>query len=291
MKATLNIVGGGRLGTTLGALAHASGRYRVGAVLCRERAHAEAAVALIGDGVPLCELAALPPAALTLIAVPDAAIAPVAAQLAAAGVLPAGAVAFHASGAGEASLLAPLAAQGVHCASLHPAFSFADPARARERFAGTLCAFEGDAAAQAPLYAFARAVGGEPFALAPGGKAAYHAALSVASNYLVSLLDLATRVAAEGGVDAGAAARLVGSLMQQTLDNARALGPVAALTGPIARGDDGTVARHLAVLAGEDAVAYRTLGRLTLALASAPDAAQRDRLTALLADQAGTANT
>ncbi|TIC78749.1 Rossmann-like and DUF2520 domain-containing protein [Crenobacter intestini] len=284
MKATLNIVGGGRLGATLGALAQASGRYRVGAVLCRERAHAEAAVSLVGDGVPLCDLAALPPAGLTLIAVPDAAIAPVAAKLAAAGVLAPGSVAFHASGAGEASLLAPLAAQGVCCASLHPAFSFADPARARLSFAGTLCAFEGDTAAQAPLYDFAHAIGGAPFALAPGGKAAYHAALSVASNYLVTLAALAARIAAAGGVDTDTAARLIGTLMQQTLSNVRAIGPAAALTGPIARGDDGTVARHLAVLAGDDAAAYRALGRLTLALASAPDAAQRERLAALLAD-------
>lgn len=265
---TLNIIGAGRLGKTLARLAQDSGRYRIGAVLCRSLPAAQQACAFIGGGEPCDSLQALPAANLTLLAVPDGAIASVAAELAASGRLAAGSVAFHASGVGEASLLAPLAAAGVHCASLHPAFSFAEPARAVQGFAGTRCALEGDAAAFPALQDFAGAIGAVPFALAPGGKAAYHAALSIASNYLVTLHDLAARVAAQAGMADEVAAAVLGGLMRQTLENTLALGPQAALTGPIARGDAGTVARHRAVLAAQDDVLYCALGRATARLAA-----------------------
>ncbi|AXK39693.1 Rossmann-like and DUF2520 domain-containing protein [Crenobacter cavernae] len=280
---TLNIVGAGRLGQSLARLAADSGRYRIAGVLCRGHAHADAAVAFIGAGTPCTDVNTLPCAELTLIAVPDARIADVATALAGRA-FPPGALAFHASGAGEVGLLAPLAARGVAVGCLHPAYSFAEPARAVAGFAGTPCAIDGDDAVVARLTTLAEAVGGQPFRLAPGGKAAYHAALSVASNYLVTLADLAGRLARDAGVPDAAVAGLIGPLMRQTLDNALTLGPAAALTGPIVRGDAGTVARHLAVLsAGDDAAAYRVLGRLTLALASGrPDAAAHAALRVLL---------
>lgn len=265
---TLNIIGAGRLGKTLGYLARVSGSYRIGAVMCRSLAGARQACDFIGAGLPVMGLAALPPADLTLLAVPDGEIASVAAQLAAAGVLSPGVVAFHASGVGEAALLSPLAAQGVHCASLHPAFSFADPERAVTTFAGTRCALEGDGAALPLLQVLTGAMGGQPFLLAPGGKSAYHAALSIASNYLVTLHDLAARVAAQAGIEPALANALLGELMQKTLANSLALGPQAALTGPIARGDAGTLQRHRAVLAGADDVLYCALGEATIRLAA-----------------------
>ncbi|MEQ6289125.1 Rossmann-like and DUF2520 domain-containing protein [Vogesella sp. GCM10023246] len=265
---TLNIIGAGRLGKTLAKLAQRSGQYRIGAVVCRSLPAAQQACAFIGAGQPCASVQALPAANLTLLAVPDGAIASVAAELAASGTLAAGSVAFHASGVGEAALLAPLAAAGVHCASLHPAFSFAEPARAAQGFAGTRCALEGDAAAFPVLRDFAHAIGGVPFDLAPGGKAAYHAALSIASNYLVTLHDLAARVAAQAGMADEVAAAVLGGLMRQTLENTLALGPQAALTGPIARGDAGTVARHRAVLLTADDALYCALGRATATLAA-----------------------
>lgn len=280
---SLNIVGGGRLGKSVARLAHDSGRYRIGALLCRSRASALAARDFIGVGVALTTLADLPAADITLLAVPDGEIAGVAAALATAGVIAAGSVVCHASGAGEAALLAPLAVQGVHCASLHPAFSFADPARAVAGFSGTRCALEGDAAALPLLQSLAADIGGVPFVLAPGGKAAYHAALSVASNYLVTLHDLAARIAASAGIDAATTQALLGDLMRQTLDNTLALGPAAALTGPIARGDAGTVAKHRAVLSTQDDALYCALGVATLRLAAGRlDAAQQQVMEKVL---------
>lgn len=250
---TLNIIGAGRLGKTLAQLAHRSGQYRIGAVVCRSLPAAQQACAFIGGGAPRDSLQALPAANLTLLAVPDGAIA---------------SVAFHASGVGEAALLAPLAAAGVHCASLHPAFSFAEPARAVQGFAGTRCALEGDVTAFPVLRDFAAAIGAVPFDLAPGGKAAYHAALSIASNYLVTLHDLAARVAAQAGMSDEVAAAVLGGLMRQTLENTLALGPQAALTGPIARGDAGTVAKHRGVLPAADDALYCALGQATAGLAA-----------------------
>jgi predicted short-subunit dehydrogenase-like oxidoreductase (DUF2520 family) len=280
----LSIIGAGRLGTSLGRLSFLSGLVQIGSVCNRNMQHARDAVAFIGAGsahVP----GDLPPlSGLILLAVPDDAIAVSAAQLV--GFVEPGAVVCHASGVHDHSVLAPLARAGVATGSLHPAFSFADPARAVASFAGTLCALEGEAAALPVLSTFAAAIGGRPFALAPGGKAAYHAALSIASNYLVTLTAEALAAAARAGIDATLARELLGSLMRQTLDNALALGPAAALTGPIARGDAATVARHLAVL--DDAAAqacYRALGRATLDLARPKlSAGTIAALTALLAD-------
>lgn len=264
---SLSIIGAGRLGRTLGRLAHDAG-YTVVDVLCRDPEHARGAAAFIGGGHAVSELTQLAPAELYLLAVPDAAIADTAHELAEAGVVPVGALVFHASGAGETSLLVPLADGGVRIGSLHPAFSFAEPARAVTSFGGTLCALEGEESVCVELARLAEALGGRPFRLAPGGKAAYHAALSMASNYLVTLNELALNVAAQAGIEPAVASQLVGGLMRQTLDNVLALGPAAALTGPIVRGDAGTVARHLTVI--DDALcadAYRAMGKATLRLA------------------------
>lgn len=264
---SLNIIGAGRVGRTLGRLAVVSGACRVVDCLARSHESAREAVSFIGQGRAVDALKDLAAADLLLLSVPDDAIAGVAQALLASGAVRPGSVVFHASGAAEAEVLAPLRAAGASVASLHPAFSFADPARAVEQFAGTLCALEGDVAACVALQDFAAAIGARPFALAPGGKAAYHAALSVASNYLVTLTELARQLALQGGVGEQLLPALLGPLMQGSLANALSMGPQAALTGPIVRGDVATVARHLAVLPADMQAVYRALGERTVALA------------------------
>lgn len=264
----MSVLGAGRLGRVLARLAHASGRCRIVDVAGRDAGRAEAARDFIGGGRVVTDWRVLAPAQIYLLSVPDGAIADCARALAEWRVVPAGSVVFHVSGACESSLLAPLAEQGVGIASLHPAFSFADPQRAVETFAGTLCALEGDGEACECLEGLVALLGGRPFRLAPGGKAAYHAGLSVASNYLVALTAMAEGLERQAGVPSALLGDLLGGLMRQTLDNALALGPYQALTGPILRGDVETVMGHLAVLPDAGAAAaYRAMGLQTLALA------------------------
>ncbi|WP_288842540.1 Rossmann-like and DUF2520 domain-containing protein [uncultured Deefgea sp.] len=262
----LNLIGPGRLGQSMARLAQLSGQYQIAGVLARTPA-AQGAMDFIGAGQAVTTLSALPAADLWLLAVPDSAIAAVASELAQAGVIAAGNVVFHASGALDAQQLASLRAQGAALASVHPAFSFADPARAVATFAGTLCAIEGDAVACARLQAWVSDLGGVPFALQAGGKTAYHAALTMAANYLVTLAEVSLQTANQAGIAPEMAQRLVLGLMQQTLNNIVAIGPAAALTGPIVRGDSATVAQHLAVLPRQYRSLYQVLGQHTLCLA------------------------
>ncbi|WP_255988248.1 Rossmann-like and DUF2520 domain-containing protein [Chitinolyticbacter albus] len=282
---SLNVIGAGKLGRTLARAWHQAGTLAIGGVLCREPAHAAEAVAFIGAGTAAATLMSLPAARWWLIATPDDAIAGTAAQLAESGLIRQGDVVFHASGVLDAAALRAVAVAGASTGSLHPALSFAEPARALQQLPGTPCAIEGAAAAE--LEALARALGGQPFRLAPGGKACYHAATVFASNYLVTLTALAAEAAMAAGLTGPQALALLAPLMRQTLDNALALGPERALTGPIARGDVATVASHLAALPPTLQPAYRALGHATVALAAdrlPTDAAAR--LDALLAGTA-----
>ena len=86
-------------------------------------------------------------------------------------------------------------------------------------------------------------------------RAAYHAAACIASNHLVALLGQVERVAATAGVPLEAYLDLV----RQTVDNVAVLGPAAALTGPVRRGDEETVARHLAALDPSERPAYEAM--------------------------------
>lgn len=266
---SLSIIGAGRLGKSLGRLAVASGAYRLDSVYCQTLAHAEQAVEFIGAGQPRVLAPGMLLSEVNLLSVPDSVLSAVADLCSQLRPSQPDWLVFHASGVHDHQVLMSLAARGYQTGSLHPVFSFAEPARAIGTFAGALCALEGQAAAIPALQAFALAIGARPFLLAAGSKAAYHAALSIASNFLVTLTGLAGSVAAQAGVDLPLVPVLLGSLMHQTLDNALALGPERALTGPIMRGDAETVALHLQALPQKEQQAlYRALGRATVDLAA-----------------------
>lgn len=266
----LNLIGPGKVGLALALAWHRAGVVQLAGVLASQPDKARTAVAWLGAGYAVAEVAGLPAAELMLIATPDGRIADMAARLAAAKVAPAGTVVWHASGALDSTILAPLAAQGMRCASAHPVMTFADPLRAQDSLAGMPVALEGDAQACGTIHALFATVHARPFTLAAGSKAAYHAALAMASNYLVTLVELASQTLHQAGVATEACPTLLAPLMRQSLDNALSMGPQAALTGPIARGDARTVAAHLAALASTPAHArsYAELGRATLALAA-----------------------
>lgn len=280
MPETLNLIGPGRVGRTLGALFARAGLCAVQDVLGAETATAQAAVDFIGTGRALRALGDMRAADFWLLTPPDAAIAPVAATLAAAGRVRAGDIVFHCSGSQPAAILAPLAAAGAHVASVHPLKSFADPAIALQSFGGTHCAAEGDAAALQRLRPLFERLGARFSVIDPAGKTLYHAASVLVCNDLAALLEAGLRTYAAAGLPRATAQAMMEPLVRETLDNVLALGTVRALTGPVARGDAGVVARQLAALQTLDpriAEAYRALNAIALDLAraqgGAPDAA------------------
>lgn len=286
----LNLVGCGRLGRSLARLWHAAGSIEMGGLHSRSAASAASASAFIGAGHWCATPAALPPAEITLVAVPDSAIAGVATALAQ---RPGGTqgVIFHCSGLHASAVLAPLRAAGAAVASAHPLHSFADPVASLASFAGSLCTLEGDSRACAVLAPLFGGIGAEVVAIDPTHKPLYHAAAAMASNHLVALLDSSLAMLAHAGIPAPLAAAMLAPLVRQTATNVFADGPTAALTGPIARGDDATVATHLDAL-GQTlpplAPLYRALARATLAIAARRsdfDAAAGIRLRALLDGQ------
>lgn len=267
---TLNLIGAGRAGQTLARLWSTQGLLQVQAAVCRRLEHAHAAVDFIGSGQPLAGLEQLPAADLWLIATPDDQIAGVAAQLAQNNAC--GGIAFHLSGSLTAAALTPLRACGMALASTHPIKSFANPALACEQFAGSACGVEGDTAALAQLEPLLQAIGATILRIDPAHKTLYHAGSTIACNYLVTLVEAGVQCLAAAGIPHPAATAALLPLLQGTLDNIGALGTTAALTGPIARGDSGTVTRHLTAIHADLphlAGLYAGMGRQTLQLAAA----------------------
>jgi predicted short-subunit dehydrogenase-like oxidoreductase (DUF2520 family) len=268
----LNIVGAGHVGRTLGRLFAARGAFAVQDVLTRSSASADAAVRFIGAGRALAPNDQLRPAEAWMLAVGDDHIAPVAATLAATGLLN-GAVVFHCSGAKGSSELAQAAAAGAHTASVHPIRSFADPDAVAAHFAGTFCGIEGEATALALLTPAFEAIGARLVPIDAAAKTVYHAASVFASNYLVTVLDAALRAYEAAGIPADVARELARPLATETLANVLRLGAGGALSGPIARGDMATVARQQAAVTAWDA----STGQLYADLADATRALARRR--------------
>jgi predicted short-subunit dehydrogenase-like oxidoreductase (DUF2520 family) len=284
MTATLNIIGPGRVGRTLGALLQRANLCAMQDVLSAEVATAETAVAFIGAGHAVRKLSDLRTADVWLLTPPDAAIATVATALAATGRVRQNDIVFHCSGSQPSSLLAPLAATGAHIASVHPLKSFADPAAAIKSFAGTYCAAEGDAAALAVLTLWFEQLGAKVTVIDPAGKTLYHAASVLVCNDLTALMEAGLRAYAGAGLDRATAQAMMEPLVRETLDNIFALGTTRALTGPVARGDADVLTRQLAALKQLDpriAEAYRALNQIAVELAKAQGGASAVALQAV----------
>ena len=139
-------------------------------------------------------------------------------------------------------------AAGTQVGSFHPLVAFADTDRAVEALHGATIAVEGDDQLVALLAEMAAAIGAHAVRLAPGTKSAYHAAAVLAAGGFVALLDAIAELGRVVGLDEAGSLAIYGPLVEQTLGNARALGIRSALTGPITRGDVGTLEAHLAAL-------------------------------------------
>ncbi|KQQ32751.1 oxidoreductase [Duganella sp. Leaf126] len=269
MTTTINLVGAGHVGRVLGRLLARHGGVTIGQVLTRSEASARQAVDFIGAGQPIVHYDQLQPADVHLLAVGDDQIEAACAALAAAVPL-AGSIVCHCSGALASRHLQAARAAGALVASVHPIRSFADPAAVADHFAGTFCGVEGDAGALAVLTPALTALGAQPVTIDPDAKTVYHAAAVFASNYLVTVLDAALRAYQAAGVPEHVARQIAQPLATESLANVFRLGPAAALSGPVARGDMATVARQRQAVSAWDAATgalYRDLVAPTAVLA------------------------
>ncbi len=252
------------------------GAGRVGLSLARALRRLGEPVRLLGrtahpasTETPAVEVAwddALASATLVVIAVADDAVTPVVQAVVASRALRPATVVLHTSGRHDRGVLEPLAMLGAVTGSWHPLQSIPEAADGAV-FAGVPAVLEGEGVAVAAGRTLAEQLGMSPIVELPAaGKVRYHAAAVFAANYLVALDAIAERLAREAG--AGEASRgLFLPIMRQVLDNLAARTPVEALTGPVRRGDVGTVSAHLAVLEGPDREAYLVLAHEALRLA------------------------
>lgn len=256
----------------------------MGAVTGRSISTARAAVRAIGSGQPLGRPThEVLNSRIVLITTPDSAIEGVAKNLAQlSGNEWSGKVVLHTSGSLDSSVLEPLADLGAATGSMHPMQTFSN----QNLPDLTKCIFgiEGSPAALRTARKMIHQMGGLAVRLSGANKAAYHAAGSFACVYVLVLMEAATRLLMTQGFKRRQAMRALLPLTRQTLDNFESVGPHAAWTGPLSRGDFSTIERHAKVLADfepEYLEAYKTLSRLTAELLAAQPGAmvkQLDRI-------------
>jgi len=268
MTQTINLIGAGHVGRVLGKLLAAQG-FRIQQVLTRSARSAQQAVDFMGAGSVATAYEQLQPADVHVLAVGDDQIVPACAALAGAVPLK-GSIVFHCSGALASDQLQAARDAGALAASVHPIRSFADPAGVAAQFSGTFCGIEGDEGALAVLTPALQAIGAQPVPINAAAKTVYHAAAVFASNYLVTVLDAALRAYQAAGIPEPVARQLAQPLASESMANVFRLGPAAALSGPIARGDMATVARQQQAVSAWDAetgALYRALVAPTMDLA------------------------
>ncbi len=200
-----------------------------------------------------------------LLTVPDDAIGDVATAIRDASLSQA--VVLHVSGLRDRSALVALEGRALGLGSFHPLQTLAGDSEAAGRLRAAFAVLEGDAAAVEAGRGLASMLGMEPLVIEAAQKPRYHAAAVIVSNYTVTLVAVAAKLAREAGVPAEAASRIFLPLLAGTVKNLELLGPASALTGPIRRGDVGTIDAHLGALTADDRRLYAVLGLRAVELA------------------------
>lgn len=251
----VGVVGAGRVGAVLGSALRATGHAVVGASGISE-ASRERADALL-PGVPLLEVPeVVERAELVLLAVPDDALAGLVLGLAEVGAWQPGQLVVHTSGRYGVSVLEPARAAGAIPLAVHPAMTFTGTSLDLARLEGCTFAVTAPAAVQPIGQALVVEIGGEPVIVPEETRGLYHAALAHGANHLVVLVAQAAQALEAAGIEKPG--RVLAPLLSAALDGAtraadarEGVGPgaISALTGPVSRGDVGTVEEHLTMLA------------------------------------------
>lgn len=258
----VGVIGPGRAGTALGRALTRAGHQVTAAT-----AVSDASKRRVRENFPGARLTdpagVLGAADLVLLTVPDDVLPGLVEGLAATGAPYAGRLVAHASGAHGIRTLGPATRAGALPLALHPVMTFTGREDDVDRVKGVCFGVTAPDQLRPAAEALVIEMGGEPVFIAEENRALYHAALAFAANHLVTLVSQAASLLREAGADNPN--RMLGPLLGAALDNALRLGD-AGLTGPVARGDDGTVAAHIAAIAAHEPAAlpaYRALARLT----------------------------
>jgi predicted short-subunit dehydrogenase-like oxidoreductase (DUF2520 family) len=260
---TVGVVGAGRVGAVLGAALAAAGHRVVAAAGVSDAAQARISALLPGAANRPVDDVARAATDLLLLAVPDDALTGVVAGLAGTGALRPGQLVAHTSGAHGLAVLAPAVAVGAGPLALHPAMTFTGTAVDLARLPGVCYGVTAPPELRAVAVRLVADLGGVPEWIDEVDRVLYHAALAHGANHLVTLVNEAVDRLRDAGVRQPG--KLLGPLLGAALDNALRLGD-AALTGPVSRGDAGTVRGHLDRLAAhapESLPAYLALARRT----------------------------
>lgn len=265
MSISYSVIGVGKLGKSLTAALHRAGYP----LISLWNHNTDKARKLIGQLHLNADYGRLPSRAedvgdIIFICVPDRQIESLVNQLTSIELK--GKIVVHTSGGHPASVLQPLAENGASVAAFHPLQTFSG-LLSPEVFENVWISIQGDQEAVSGLELLAKNLGAHPVEVSEDDKIRLHIAAIFASNYLVTLMDLARR-SVEAPELRQNLPHMFRALMDQTLTNIRMQGPEKALTGPLSRGDISTVSKHLKKLEANRDLSemYRLLGKATLPL-------------------------
>ena len=272
MKPSFAIVGCGKVGRALGKFLTAAG-YRAagfaGRSLSSARETAKLAQSEHYSDIPW---EVTRDADIVFITTPDGAIKGTCDSIARNNGISNNAIVLHCSGALPSTILSAAKFHGAYSGSMHPLQSFASADYEHNPFRGIIIAVEGDQEAVQAAKEIASDLGATAVTLLTEAKTLYHASAVVASNYLVTLLDLAFRLINTAGIAGKDAFKVLKPLIDGTLANIEEVGMPTALTGPIVRGDVETVAKHVKEIGSKNPellALYKNLGFHTIAIAKA----------------------
>lgn len=285
-RLAVGVIGAGRVGAVLAAALARAG-HRVVAIAAVSVQSCDRAARLVPNAtiLPPDDVAAA--AELLVLAVPDDALAGLVTGLANARVVRRGTLVAHTSGAHGIDVLEPLTADGALPLALHPVMTFTGTEVDVQRLDGACFGVTTTEALRPVAEALVIEMGSEPVWIAEHLRTTYHAGLAFGANNLVTLVTESAEVLARAGVESPQ--RMLGPLLGAALDNALRHGD-RALTGPVARGDAGTVAAHLQAIrtqAPDATAAYIEMSRLTAVRALAAGTLDAERASALLDVLAG----
>jgi predicted short-subunit dehydrogenase-like oxidoreductase (DUF2520 family) len=280
MPGTLSIIGAGRVGRALGRRLRELG-WKIGAVVASSESSARKAVRSIGAGRSHAFLTRQVLAAqVILITTPDRCTAEIAGDLARIGAEELrGKIVLHTSGALSSEVLDPVRRCGAAVGSMHPLQTFSGVEV--PPLEGRVFTIEGDTGAVRMARQIARALGAVPVLIDGSKKPLYHAAGALAAGNVLALMEAATRLMTAAGMKRREAVQALLPLTRQVLENFERLGPRAAWTGPLSRGDYGVVAAHTEAmkdLPAEFRQAYEVVNRLAAVVLSQDSAAMQAEL-------------